>query len=544
MQKRYPFKYLDAYIRDDIDFYFGRDEEKKQLYEMTFQSDFLLVFGPSGAGKTSLIQCGLASCFEEHEWLALTIRRGDEDINISLIKELKKTIGSDIDYIDDWETDNDEDYATFDLDKKIKTVQRYIKAVRLIYFKPVFLIFDQFEELYVLGKSDEQSDFYEIVRKIRTLNQPIKFIITIREEYLGNLYDFEKKEPDIFQKKLRIAPMMKDKIYVVLRGINNHAESLVTLQEGEEDRFIERIFDILREGKISIELPYLQVLLDKIYRDKTQDVKHKPTTSETLNLVDLEPFKNIDDIISYMLNGLVLQLEKDGIDTETVWKILSFFVTDEGTKKPLPATDLNEKDQKSLVKIANRRILRFDENRQVYEIAHDSMAKQIYNIIYKENKGKIEMKKMLKKRFTFIATVFGIIMSVLSMFTYMQRNIAISQREIANKAKVVADSLRQDAELARDRIEIQALIADSLRLVAEKAKEETEKEKENAFEARNNANNALKQKQLIEFEDLSRRAEVINRAGGSPKEILMKMEEIAKEHPDRVRMQQIIKKFK
>jgi Cdc6-like AAA superfamily ATPase len=53
MQKKYPFKYLDAYTREDKDFYFGRDEEVKQLYEMTFQSDLLLVYGASGTGKTS-----------------------------------------------------------------------------------------------------------------------------------------------------------------------------------------------------------------------------------------------------------------------------------------------------------------------------------------------------------------------------------------------------------------------------------------------------------------------------------------------------------
>jgi putative ribosome biogenesis GTPase RsgA len=69
MQKRYPFKFLDAYTREDSDFYFGRNDEINALYEMVFQTDLLLVYGASGTGKSSLIQCGLASKFQSHDWL-------------------------------------------------------------------------------------------------------------------------------------------------------------------------------------------------------------------------------------------------------------------------------------------------------------------------------------------------------------------------------------------------------------------------------------------------------------------------------------------
>ena len=92
MQKRYPFKFLDAYTRDDSDIFFGREEEVDALYEMVFQADLLLVFGASGTGKTSLIQCGLASRFQSHDWLALNIRRGS-NLNVSFEKALLEAGG-------------------------------------------------------------------------------------------------------------------------------------------------------------------------------------------------------------------------------------------------------------------------------------------------------------------------------------------------------------------------------------------------------------------------------------------------------------------
>ena len=81
--KRYPFKFLDAYTREDAAFFFGREEEIEALYAMVFQTDLILVHGASGTGKTSLIQCGLASKFQPYDWLALNVRRG-KDLNASL----------------------------------------------------------------------------------------------------------------------------------------------------------------------------------------------------------------------------------------------------------------------------------------------------------------------------------------------------------------------------------------------------------------------------------------------------------------------------
>src|SRR4051794_40490920 len=91
--KKYPFKFLDAYSREDTGIFFGRDEEIDALYEMIFQSSILLIYGASGTGKTSLIQCGLASRFETHDWLALTIRRGN-NINVAVEKALADAGGT------------------------------------------------------------------------------------------------------------------------------------------------------------------------------------------------------------------------------------------------------------------------------------------------------------------------------------------------------------------------------------------------------------------------------------------------------------------
>ena len=87
MQKIYPFKFLNSYQREDKDFFFGRTEEVDALYQMIFQTQILLIYGTSGTGKTSLIQCGLANKFHSYDWLALHIRRGS-----NLVSSLDKAL--------------------------------------------------------------------------------------------------------------------------------------------------------------------------------------------------------------------------------------------------------------------------------------------------------------------------------------------------------------------------------------------------------------------------------------------------------------------
>ena len=89
MASREPFKFLDAYTREDGDIFFGREAEVEELHSRLFQSRLLLVYGPSGTGKTSLIQCGLGNQFDEADWFPVFVRYGD-GIFRSLDREIER----------------------------------------------------------------------------------------------------------------------------------------------------------------------------------------------------------------------------------------------------------------------------------------------------------------------------------------------------------------------------------------------------------------------------------------------------------------------
>ena len=558
--KRYPFKFLDSYSREDLPFFFGREEEVAVLYEMVFQADLLLVYGASGTGKTSLIQCGLAGKFQSHEWLALNIRRGS-NLNTSFEKALISAGGlstpidegaNDLDWLDE---DLSTDISEPATGKRLSPLARRFRAIYLQHFKPVYLIFDQFEELYILGNKEEQAQFIQTVKEILLVEQPVKIIISIREEYLGHLYEFERQVPQLLRKKLRVEPMNLDKVKSVIKGVGEQDESIVRLQPGQEDTIAEGVFDKIRgeEKTLSIQLPYLQVFLDKLYLQTTNDTNRQQEAVFTLE--GLDQIGDIGDVLRDFLDEQVFEIAKK-LDQpiETIWTILSPFVTLDGTKEPLSAHTLyrelliisNEMIDQVLEALNRRRILRFTEEEQLYEIAHDSLAKQVHDKRSDEEIAILEVRRLIKGQVSlnqdarefFTEKQLLFIEPYLSKFQPTPEGmewIEKSRVEVERQKQVEAQ--RQKQELEKARKQLRRLLGLLFVMIVAvglagyfywQATQEKEKS--------DNRLNAFLQEQAdkerIQFRALEERANTILDADGCPKDILQEMETIATTHPD------------
>ncbi|MCB0564142.1 MAG: SUMF1/EgtB/PvdO family nonheme iron enzyme [Phaeodactylibacter sp.] len=388
MTKRYPFKFLDAYNRADTDIFFGRDEEIEALYQMTFQSDILLVYGATGTGKTSLVNCGLASRFQAHDWLALHIRRGN-DINAALQQKLDvATVGAtagasglDLSWLDEEEAAGEAE----------SPLSRQLAALYRQYFRPVYLIFDQFEELYILGSKAEQAQFIRNAQEIQSVDQPVKMIFVIREEYLGHLFEFERAVPQLLRKKLRVEPMNLDKVGQVVRGAAALDRSNIRLEAGQEAAIVEGIFEKVRgdEQTLAIQLPYLQVFLDKLYLQVTGDESRRAEALFTARA--LAEMGDIGDVLRDFLDEQAVRIQQSlrrkhlNLPEDAVWQILSPLATLEGTKEPMLEETLQQRlahlpdaaVRDCLQALDQSRILRYDEQEGRYEVAHDSLAARI-----------------------------------------------------------------------------------------------------------------------------------------------------------------------
>ncbi len=326
MIRKSPFKFLDSYEKQDKDIFFGREKETEELYHKVFESKLLLIYGVSGTGKTSIINCGLANKFEDSDWLPVNVRRGRNIVD-SLLKELEKVSLSKVKPAVPPSPDSTGLQAREEQDSRqsakgkniSKDIVKVLKSVYLDHFKPVYLIFDQFEELFIEGTREERYELIQIIKSVVDSDLQCRIIISMREEYIAGLSEFETVVPGILDNRFRIEKMTRKNAIEVINGpcrVNG-----IKTEEG----FAEELLDRLNPETAEIELTYMQVYLDRIYKISLEENKENPEFKKNI----IRTAGEVSDLLGDFLDEQINKLDKP----EEALVILKSFVTIKGTKK-------------------------------------------------------------------------------------------------------------------------------------------------------------------------------------------------------------------
>lgn len=366
--RREPFKFLDSYTPDDRDIFFGREEEIENIYNRFYRKRILVVYGKSGTGKTSVINCGLISRIPPEDLYVISIRGGHRPYD-NLISGLQKHTGG--------QQDN-----TLDL----------VESVYSATFKPIVIIFDQFEELFTIASKDQREKFILELQKLNETRMAIDLILIIREEFLADLTDLEKYLPELFDNRFRIEKMTRTQ---AIEAITEPCKQCgIGLEEGLPGTIVDNL--IARSGEV--DLPDMQILLDRLYRTALKDDDENITISGK----HLEKIGSFDRVLEDFLEEQ-LSLMKD---KETGKKVLFALVSGEGTKIPLTIDEISERtshlnlSKSELQKIINHlidvRILNERNEEGAYELKHDSLARIVFNIIPVEEHKIRELKEVIR----------------------------------------------------------------------------------------------------------------------------------------------------
>ncbi|MXP43096.1 ATP-binding protein [Allopontixanthobacter sediminis] len=379
-----PFKFLDAYTAADAEVFFGRSAETELLYRLLGETDIVLVYGQSGTGKTSLIQCGLANRIRETDWHPLWVRLRD-NINASLAQEIGAA-------------------AITPIEPGASPVEA-IKSLYLDHLRPIYLIFDQFEELFVLGTREEQEAFYSTAAEIIASDVSCKIIVSLREEYLAQLDRFEQIVPNLFNKRLRVEFMSPAQIERVITGTcEAHG---IALENGADTARL--IVDKLSDsGRTYVQLAYLQVYLDSLY-NRVATGAHGGESAVPVVFTDdaIERTGELGDVMSNFLDHRIrdiaaeVQAEHPKVNTASLRQLLEEFVSVEGTKQPTTPDELAQRMPNSgpwvtlaLARLQANRVLREVDGR--YELAHDALAARIVETRSSERQAMLQVRKIVR----------------------------------------------------------------------------------------------------------------------------------------------------
>lgn len=211
---RYPG--ARSFRDDDLDrkIFYGRSSEKDTLLHLILAEDLVVLYARSGTGKTSLLNAGVLQGLRDEDYLPLMVRLNDPTAGpfktlYEGIEEAARRQG--VEYV------KGEQASLWHF---FKTMELWREDTLLT---PV-LILDQFEELFTLQSQENRNAFIEQFAHLVRGNAPrgangepaqhlsdaspaLKVLLSIREDFLGNLEDLAHKVPHILHTRFRLGPL-------------------------------------------------------------------------------------------------------------------------------------------------------------------------------------------------------------------------------------------------------------------------------------------------------------------------------------------------
>ena len=159
-----PYPGLVAFGQEDAALFFGRDQESDDVSRRVRQQNFLLVVGPSGSGKSSLVSAGvLPRLADEGRWLVRTLRP-----DAGALDWLAGTFGDEAASGDQLRASAD---ALLDTEPG---------AERLLLF------FDQAETIFLLPAKEDRARFLALLDRLRRVDRCV-VLLAMRADFYADL---------------------------------------------------------------------------------------------------------------------------------------------------------------------------------------------------------------------------------------------------------------------------------------------------------------------------------------------------------------------
>jgi len=387
-----PYKFLNYFEESDAPIFFGRAEKIRELTGKVLGYRMTLLYGKSGVGKSSIINAGLlpqltATLQAANEvdksvrsnqlpFIVISIRTFDNPIQTLKNAIARKAGLADIPHADS---------SLKDLIYVFTTQKK----------RTILVILDQFEEFFIkVPQAFRKLFLNEINVCYQDADLPVKWLISMREDFIGELEEVEKSiNQDVLLNKVRLEKFDRDR---ALSAIIEPASLYGITYEG--GLLNEILDDLEREG---IEPPQLQIICDRLYDNLKFDEK----------IISKKLYHSLGKaqqlLRGYLEQVLQLQFRKES-ERRLVVNFFKELITPEETKQIRTVEDLSkylELDSKTVQSIAKRlcdlRLLReyISENVKGYELTHEYLVEKINSWVSNEEADIRLAKDILEKEY-------------------------------------------------------------------------------------------------------------------------------------------------
>jgi tetratricopeptide (TPR) repeat protein len=447
--------------------------ESEELFLRVLSVPLFVQFGKSGLGKTSLLQASLFPRLRQKPFLPVMIR-----LNVAE-ETLTQAVARSIEQACKAEGLEFPDVRREGLWELLSTalVRRYDLPISLV------LVFDQFEEVFNLRDAAFRNELAIELGALLTGTAPkraaaaqdsaaqalvkrpeVKIILSLREEYLGELEEFSEAIPGLFHERLRLGPLTEEG---AREAITEPAR--VTAQLGEEPYWSPRfklepaalaeMVGFLKGESGVIEPFQLQLLCrhaeavahDKA--DKSQDLKaDKSQDFVELRLQDFTGSRQFDLVLRDFYREALNKLPS--AQRENVEELCEHGLLDhEGHRLMLEEGQIQREfgvDAAALEVLAHERLVRREPRLEsvFYEISHDQWAKTIFGSrkdkLPKKERERIRFLERSRWQLGVAAACLGMVavaLLLLFAYAYNEKMEAVAAEDRAVQARDNAEKL-------------------------------------------------------------------------------------------------------
>jgi WD40 repeat protein len=354
-----PYKGLAAFEDSELDalLFFGREREIEAVAANVLASRLTVLYGPSGVGKSSLLQAGVARRLRELSGAPVVVHDSwAEDPAGGLVASVRTECG--------------ELGATAGL---VDTVAAGAQQAGEIH-----LLLDQFED-YVLYHGADGPLSAALPELLRRPGLRVNVLVAIRDDALAELDEFAGRIPELFGNLLRLDRLDREQGRAAILGPLERYGELAGERFTAEDALVETVLDEA-SAEAGLETPYLQLVLERLWE------RERDAGSRELRLRSLRAIGGSRAIVREHVHGALEQLTV--ADQEAASRVVRQLVTPSGRKLSHEAGDLAEYAEVDpaqlrglLEQLGRRRIVRGVNGTPGaptrYEIFHDVLGPPI-----------------------------------------------------------------------------------------------------------------------------------------------------------------------
>ncbi|MCP5098776.1 MAG: protein kinase, partial [Chloroflexi bacterium] len=366
-----PYRGLFAFKEQDAPFFFGRESFTERLITAVQEKSMVAVIGPSGSGKSSVVQAGLIPQLRQEEgWLLLSMRPGSkpfQSIASALVPQLEPTLS---------ETGQIQQTSKFarKLREGRTTLHEIItkllaKQKELNETDKLLLFVDQFEEIYTLcADANVRQSFLDALVDlvdIQQFNTEANFtlVLTLRTDFLGQALHYRPLSDALQNADIKLGPMNR-------RELSRAVASPARRQGLKfETGLVARILDDV--GNEPGNLPLLEFALTSLWdnRDK-RNLSHE--AYESIGEVEGALARHADDIYNQLstdekeqAHRIFIQMVRPGAGTED-------------TRRLATREELGEENWRLVQKLAGARLVvtsRDPTGNETVEVVHEALIR-------------------------------------------------------------------------------------------------------------------------------------------------------------------------